>query len=183
MSDTDPLRSEFAREFKRLIDALNAGGLSEPTSLMKRLTAHLGGDPTTLPIVAEEFEAYEHPNVQVGLDALLGPDGGRTVELVGIAMQNKRWGATTFSDLLAATGPWGRLSEGPVDYTNFELDAGNVVACVQFGLFIVSEGAKRYGVYVGGPPNPQMGPRVRLRVEVIARDRQIAVTFLRDLKT
>jgi len=182
MSDTDPLRSEFAREFKRLIDALNAGGLSEQTSLMKRLTAHLGGDPTTMPIVAEEFEAYEHPNVQVALDALLGPDSGRSVELVGIAMQNKRWGAMSFSDLLAATGPWGRLAEGPVDYTNFELDAGNVIACVQFGLFIVTEGDKSYCVYVGGPPNPGMGPRVRLRVEVIARDRAAAVSFLRELK-
>jgi hypothetical protein len=58
-----------------------------------------------------------------------------------------------------------------------------VIACVQFGLFIVGEGEKRYAVYVGGPPNPQMGPRVRLRVEVIARDRQIAVTFLRALKS
>jgi hypothetical protein len=182
MSENDPLRGEFAREFKRLIDALNAGGFSEPTSLMKRLAAHLGGDPTRMPIVAEEFEAYEHPNVQVAVDALLGARSGRTVELVGIAMQNKRWGAMTFSDLLAATGPWGRLSEGPVDYTNFELDAGRVIACVQFGLYIVSDGAKRYGVYVGGPPNPQMGPRVRLRVEVIAADRDHAVTFLREMK-
>ena len=63
MNDNDPLRTEFAREFKRLIDTLNAGGLSEQTALMKRLGAHLGGDPTTMPIVAEEYEAYEHPNV------------------------------------------------------------------------------------------------------------------------
>jgi hypothetical protein len=182
VSDSDPLRTEFAREFKRFIDALNAGGLSEPTSLMKRLSSHLGGDPTRMPIVAEEFEAYEHPNVQVALDALLGPASTRAVDLVGIAMQNKRWGAMTFSDLLAATGPWGRLQEGPVDYTNFELEAGRVIACVQFGLFVVTDGDKRYAVYVGGPPNPQMGPRVRLRVEVIAGDRDVAVAFLRELK-
>ena len=179
----DPLRGEFARDFKRFIDTLNAGGFSEQTPLMKRLKEHLGGDPTTMPIVAEEFEAYEHPNVQVALDDLLGKRSGRTVDLVGIAMQNKRWGAMTFSDLLASTGPWGRLAEGPVDYTNFELDEGRVVACVQFGLFIVTDGAKRFGVYVGGPPNPQMGPRVRLRVEVVSGDREAAVAFLRELKT
>jgi hypothetical protein len=182
MNESDPLRGEFAREFKRLIDALNAGSFAEQTPLMKRLSDHLGGNPTTMPIVAEEFQAYEHPNVQVALDELLGARSGRTVELVGIAMQNKRWGAMTFSDLLATSGPWGRLSEGPVDYTNFELDAGKILACVQFGLFIVSDGAKRYGVYVGGPPNPEMGPRVRLRVEVIAGDREIAVAFLREMK-
>src|SRR5437867_88015 len=178
----DALRNEFARDFKRLIDAMNAGTFAEQTPLMKRLKAHLGGNPSTMPIVAEEFEAYEHPNVQVALDALFGPKSGRTVDLVGIAMQNKRWGQMTFSDLLASTGPWGRLAEGPVDYTNFELEGDRVIACVQFGLFIVSDGAKRYGVYVGGPPNPQMGPRVRLRVEVIAGDRDVAVAFLREMK-
>ena len=183
MDEKDPLRTEFARDFKRLIDALNAGSFAEQTPLMKRLTTHLGGDPTTMPIVAEEYESYEHPNVQVGLDVLLGPKGGRSVDLVGIAMQNKRWGGMTFSDMLAAVGPWGRLAEGPVDYSNFELEAGRVIACVQYGLYIVSEGTKRYAVYVGGPPNPQMGPRVRLRVEVIAADRDHAVTFLRELKT
>ena len=182
MPEQDPLKTEFARDFKRLIEALNAGSFAEATPLMKRLTAHLGGELTTMPIVAEEFEAYEHPNVQVALDALLGPNSGRDVDLVGIAMQNKRWGAMTFSDLVATQGPWGRLAEGPVDFTNFELDEGNVVACVQFGLFIVTEGAKHYGVYVGGPPNPQMGPRVRLRVEVIAPDREIGVVFLREMK-
>ncbi|TMC37322.1 MAG: hypothetical protein E6J24_00680, partial [Chloroflexi bacterium] len=108
----DALRNEFARDFKRLIDAMNAGTFAEQTPLMKRLEAHLGGNPSTMPIVAEEFEAYEHPNVQVALDALFGPKSGRTVDLVGIAMQNKRWGQMTFSDLLASTGPWGRLAEG-----------------------------------------------------------------------
>ena len=183
MSENDPLRGDFARDFKRFIDALNAGTFAEQTPLMKRLREHLGADPTTMPIVAEEFESYEHPNVQVALDELLGPRSKRTVELVGIAMQNKRWGAMTFSDLLAMTGPWGRLAEGPVDYSNFELDEGRVVACVQFGLFIVSDGAKSYGVFVGGPPNPQMGPRVRLRVEVISAERDTSVAFLRELKS
>ena len=182
MADNDPLRSEFARDFKRFIDTLNAGGFSEQTALMKRLTAHLAGEPTTMPIVAEEFEAYDHPNVQVAVEALLGPNSGRTAELVGIAMQNKRWGAMTFSDLLASQGPWGRLTEGPVDFVNFELDEDRVIACVQFGLYIVTDGAKRYGVYIGGPPNAQGGPRVRLRVEVIAPERQTAITFLSELK-
>ena len=182
MSENDPLRGEFARDFKRFIDTLNAGGFSEQTALMKRLSTHLGGEPTTMPIVAEEFEAYDHPNVQVAVEALLAPKGARTAELVGIAMQNKRWGAMTFSDLLASQGPWGRLTEGPVDFVNFELEEGRVIACVQFGLYIVTEGAKRYGVYIGGPPNAQGGPRVRLRVEVIAPDRQTALTFLSELK-
>jgi hypothetical protein len=179
----DPLRSEFAREFKRLIDAMNAWAVSEPTQLMQRLGAHLGGNPSTMPIVMEEFEAYEHPNVQVALEALLGPGSGRSADLVGIAVQNKRFGAMTFSDFLAASGPWGRLQEGPVDYVNFQLEGDRVVACVQYGLYIVSAGDERFAVYVGGPPRPEMGPQMRLRVEVVSPDRDIGLRFLQALRT
>ena len=183
MSEHDPLRTEFARELKRFLDDMNTLATSDATPLMKRLADHLGGDPSRMPIVADEFEGYEHPNVQVALDALLGSGSGRIADLVGIAMPNKRFGpGTTLSDMLATSGPWGRLNEGPVDYTNFELDGDRVISCVQFGLFIVTEGETRYAVYVGGPPNPQMGPRVRLRVEVIARERSVAMAFLRAMK-
>ena len=176
-------KSEFAREFKRFIDGMNTWAVSEATPLMRRLEAHLGGNPTTMPIVIAEFEAYEHPNVQVALEALFASGSGRTADLVGIAVQNKRWGATTFSDLLAASGPWGRLQEGPVDYVDFELEGDRVLACVQYGMFIVTDSATRYAVYVGGPPQQQGGPQVKLRVEVIAPDREIGVRIVRELKT
>ncbi len=182
MAENDPLRSDFARDFKRLIDAMNTWAASEQTPLMKRLEAHLGGNPSTMPIVMAEFEAYEHPNVQVTLDALFGPGTGRDADLVGISVQNKRWGAMTFSDLLAASGPWGRLQEGPVDYVDFELEGERVLACVQYGLFIVTSGSERFAVYVGGPPQQQAGPQVKLRVEVVAPDRELGVRFLRTFK-
>lgn len=182
MDENDPLRGDFAKAFKRFIDALNAGTFSEQTPLMKRLEAHLGGSPATMPIVMAEFETYEHPNVQVALESLFAPGTGRTADLVGISVQNKRWGAMTFSDLLAMTGPWGRLQEGPVDYVDFKLDGDRVLACVQYGLFIVTAGATRLAVYVGGPPQQQMGPGVKMRVEVVAPDREIGVRFLREFK-
>lgn len=183
MDGDDGTRTEFAREFKRFIDAMNSLAVSEATPLMKRLEAHLGGTPSTIPIVMAEFEAYEHPNVQAALDVLFAPGSGRTADLVGIAVQNKRWGAMTFSDLLAATGPWGRLQEGPVDYVDFELEGDRVLACVQYGLFIVTAGDERFAIYVGGPPQQQGGPQVKLRVEVVAPDREQGVRFLREFKT
>jgi cell division protease FtsH len=178
----DPLQSQFARDFKKLIDTMNTWAVTEQTPLMKRLESHLGGTPSTMPIVMAEFEPYEHPNVQVALDALFAPRSGRSADLVGIAVQNKRWGAMTFSDLLATSGPWGRLQEGPVDYVDFELDGDRVLACVQFGLFIVTAGADKFAMYVGGPPQQQGGPQVKLRVEVIGPDRERSVKFLREFK-
>jgi hypothetical protein len=182
MSENDPLRGEFARDFKRFIDALNAGTFSEQTPLMKRLETHLGGNPATMPIVMAEFESYEHPNVQVALESLFAAGSGRSADLVGIAVQNKRWGAMTFSDLLAMTGPWGRLQEGPVDYVDFKLEGDRVLACVQYGLFIAQAGATHFAVYVGGPSQQQMGPGVKMRVEVVATDRDIGLKFLREFK-
>jgi hypothetical protein len=135
-----------------------------------------------MPIVIAEFEAYDHPNVQVALEAMFAPGSGRTADVVGISVQNKRWGAMTFSDLLAMTGPWGRLQEGPVDYVDFKLEGDRVLACVQYGLFIAQAGAKRFAVYVGGPPQQQMGPGVKLRVEVVAPDRDTGLGFLREFK-
>src|SRR5258706_4421864 len=180
--DGDPLQAQFARDFKKLIDTMNTWALTEQTPLMKRLETHLGGTPSTMPIVMAEFEPFDHPNVQVALDALFAPGSGRTADLVGIAVQNKRWGAMTFSDLLATSGPWGRLQEGPVDYVDFELEGDRVLACVQYGLFIVTAGADRFAMYVGGPPQQQGGPQVKLRVEVIASDRERSVKFLREFK-
>jgi hypothetical protein len=178
----DPLQTQFARDFKKLIDTMNTWAVTEQTPLMKRLETHLGGTPSTMPIVMAEFEPYDHPNVQVALDAMFGPKTGRSADLVGIAVQNKRWGAMTFSDLLATSGPWGRLQEGPVDYVDFELEGDKVLACVQYGLFIVTAGADRFAVYVGGPPQQQGGPQVKLRVEVIAPDRDKGTKFLREFK-
>ena len=103
-------RFDFAKEFKRFIDTMNAEATNEQTPLLRRLAAHLGGDPSTMPVVAEEFEHYEQPNVQVALDAMLGPGSGRSAEIVGVAVANKRFGQVTLSDLLATSGPWGRLN-------------------------------------------------------------------------
>ena len=175
-------RLDFAKEFKRFIDTMNAEATNEQTPLLRRLAAHLGGDPSTMPVVAEEFEHYEQPNVQVALDAMLGLGSGRSAEIVGIAVANKRFGQVTLSDLLATSGPWGRLNEGPVDYVNFQLEGDRVLVCVQFGLFIISEGERRLIVFVGGPPRQEFGPRTLLRVEAVAAKREVALDFLRELK-
>src|SRR5262249_49733906 len=56
------------------------------------------------------------------------------------------------------------------------------LACVQYGLFIVTEGSDRFAVYVGGPQQ-QGGPQGgKLRVEAIARDREVGLRFLREFK-
>jgi hypothetical protein len=181
MSETDgKTTQEFASSFKRFIDAMNAEAAKEMSPLLERLRAHLGGDPGRMPIVTEDFDNYEHPNVQVALDKVLSTDG-RSADLVGFSAQNKRWQQFTFSDLLATSNPYGRISEGPVDYVNFHLEDDKTLACVQYGLFFVTSGEDRLTVFLVGPPTMEMGPGRRMRVEVACQRRDAAVALLKSL--
>lgn len=180
MKDIDP--TSFAVAFKQFVDNMNAAALKETTSLLERLKEYLGPEPGQVPIVAEEFESYEHPNVQVALDAVMAKKG-RQVELIGVAAANKRWGAITFSDLLSGTGPYGRISQGSVDWINFRLEDDRVLACIQFGLYLVVQGEHRFAMWVAGPPQQEMGPRVRMRIEIASRDRDAAADLLKEITT
>lgn len=178
--DLDPVG--FGSAFKAFIDNMNASAAKETNPLIERLKAHLGAEPGSAPIVAEEFESYEHPNAQVALEAVLN-DKGRRAELIGVAAANKRWNAITLSDLLSGTGPYGKVSEGPVDYINFKLEDDRVLACIQFGLYLVTEGEERFAIWVAGPPQQEMGPRVRGRIEVVSSKREAAAELLREITT
>jgi hypothetical protein len=181
MSDTDAVSADsFAAAFKRFVDSMNAQAAKETNPLIERLHAHLGGDPGRIPIVTEDFDNYEHPNVQVALDKVLYTNG-RTADLVGISAPNKRWQQFAFSDLLAPGNPWGRIAEGPVDYVNFHLEDDRTLACVQYGLYFVTSGEDRLTVFVVGPPTLEMGPRTRARVEVACARREAAEQLLREL--
>jgi cell division protease FtsH len=174
--------AEFGAAFKKFVDAMNAEAAKETSPLIERLRQHLGGDPGRMPIVSEDFDNYEHPNVQVALDKVLY-SGGRTADLVGISVPNKRWQQFAFSDLLAPSNPYGRMSEGPVDYVNFHLEEDRTLACVQYGLFFVTSGDDRLSVFVVGPPSLEMGRGNRMRVEVACSRREGALALLKDLTT
>ena len=174
----DPIA--FAAAFKKFIDNMNTEAAKETTTLIERLKAYLGDEPNTAPIVAEEFESYEHPNVHLAMEAVLGRKG-RKVELTGIAVPNKRWSAITFSDLLSGGGPYQRITEGPVDYINFKLEDDKVLACVQFGLFLVADGDDRFAIWMAGPPQQEMGPRTRMRIEIASKRRDAAAELLREI--
>jgi hypothetical protein len=182
--DLDPARldpARFGSAFQAFMEAVTAAADPPRSPLLERIQAHLGADPTQRPVIAEEYDAFEHPNVQEALDAYLaGPE--RHADLVGVAANNKRFMNLSLSDLLSQGGPWGRssLSEGPVDYVNFHLAEGRVLSCVQFGLYLVRAGDTQLVVFLAGPSD-QHGPRQKLRVEVMARRPEECQAFLTEL--
>ncbi len=181
MSDPELAPARFGAAFKAFMEAVVAEAPPPGGPLFERIGAHLGADPAQLPVIAEEFDSFEHPNVQVALDAYLeGAD--RRATLIGVAADNKRFMAFGLSDLLSRGGLPGRpaLAEGPVDYVNFHLAGDRVLPCVQFGLYLVADGDARLVVFVAGP-NDRMGPRVKVRVEVLAARREDGQAFLTAL--
>lgn len=182
--DTREDPAVFAATFRRFMDVMNAQADPGGNPFLERISAHLGSDPNRLPVVVEEFDRFEHPNVQTALDRFTAQDGIES-DLVGIAAENKRWGMVGLSDLLSRTGTGGmsspRLREGPVDYVNFRLEGERVLPCIQFGLyFIRSAEARPLIAFVSGPSD-QMGPRQKLRLEVMAAEQEDASDFLRRI--
>jgi hypothetical protein len=135
-------------------------------------------------VIAEQFEPSEHANLQKALDSYLAERRCKS-ELFGITTdQPYAAGMIGLAQLImeARTGLWGGsgMAQGPVQYVNIGLDEGEVLACVQCGLLLVSEGERRLAVLVRGPND--MGMSRRLHVEVMAPRREEAEAFLSQLR-
>jgi hypothetical protein len=173
---------EFGLLFKRFLDDIVNRAEVPEGPLLKRLRDHLGAEPVRMPVITEEFERFQQPNLQVAMEAYLEqPD--HSAELIGLAAENKRqWGLGLSDFVNRGTSPYSlRLAEGPVDWVNFHLDGDRVLPVVQFGLYLVRIGGKPLIAFVAGP-NEMMGPRgARARIEVMAAERATGQQFLADI--
>ncbi len=186
MADQQPASispGEFGAAFKGFLERSVAAAPAPEPVFAGRLRAHFGTNPQALPIVAEQFEPSEHPNLQVALDAWLAGEG-RWFEAVGVTSEFKRFNGLGLADVLAAGGLGlaGRSAPvvGPVEYVNVALDGDRVVTCLQFGLLLVGDGARRLAVLVCGPT--ERGIQAKARVEVMAPDRDQARRFLAEVR-
>jgi len=176
----DRLASVFAGFVRQVAGA--AAGQASP--LLTRMRDHLGIDLARQPVIVEQFDTFEQPNLQVALDAYAAADG-RTVDVVGVSMENKRFMAVGLSELATwGTGAGTRppLIEGPVDFVNFHLADGRPLACVQFGLFLVSDGKARLVVLVTGPSEMGDPRRQKLRLEVMSAGPEDARSFIAEIR-
>jgi hypothetical protein len=151
----------------------------EPVFLA-RLRAHFGTDPVALPIITEQFEPSEQPNLQAALDAWLRP-GERSFEALGVTSQQKRYQGLGLADMLPAdSSGWAAPALGPVEYVNVALDRDREMTCLQFGLLLVRDGDVPLAVLVSGPAEHLA--RAKGQVEVMAPDREQARGFLAELR-
>jgi hypothetical protein len=185
MDETNIPPDRLATIFATFISQVAAAASGQSSPLLARLREHLGTELAQLPVTVEQFDTFEQPNLQVGLDAYLA-GSGRHADLIGVSMENKRFMAVGLSELATWGGsafPRAPLVEGPVDFVNFHLADGQVLACVQFGLYLIRAGEARIAALITGPSEMGDPRRQKLRLEVMSakpEDSQEFITELRD---
>src|SRR5207248_1504062 len=129
--------TDFGASFKGFLEQMASQGPAHEAVFVSRLREHFAQEPTTLPVVSEAFETYDHPNVHLAIENYLAQPG-RSADILGIISDHKYMGIS-LSDLVAPAGSslMGRsgASEGPVEYVNIALDEDRVLTCVQCGLY------------------------------------------------
>lgn len=181
MADQEIPPSRFASVFADFIQQVAARARPEDSRLLDRITHHLGTNPAALPVTTEQYDTFEAPNLQRALDAYLEAEG-RSAELVGVSVANKRFMAAGLSEMVAPTsGYMPALQEGPVDYTNYHLANDEVLACVHFGVYLMASGDSRLAVLVSGPSELGDPRRQRLHLEVMASQPGDAPPFLGEI--
>ena len=90
----------FGRIFRAFLEESVKGQEAEEAPFVRLLSEHLGADPSALPIVTEGVSIIEHPNVQAAFDVWVSGEG-RSVELLGVTAEQKRYAGIGLSDLVA----------------------------------------------------------------------------------
>ena len=175
---------EFGASFKGFLDQMAVQAPAEDPIFLTRLRKHFSAEPSAFPIVVEQFESSDHPNVQKAIEAYVSERNCST-ELIGItADQTFAYSGIGLAQLIvsARSGLWGGpgVTEGPVQYVNIPLEDDRVIACVQCGLYLIGDGQHRLAVLVRGPS--EMGITRRVSLEAMAVDRSRAEQFLADLR-
>jgi hypothetical protein len=182
----EPLSArDFGAAFKGFLEQAVTDGPNEEAPFVVRIREHLGAEPSALSVVSQDFESTDHANVQVGLDALLGGDGG-SAEILGFASPHAGYMPVTLASLLAPRGggliAGPSVDLGPVQYVDVDLGPSGTLTCLQSGLILARRESGPLVVLVA--TGAEYGPRAgKVGVEALAPARADAERLLADLRT
>lgn len=143
------------------------------------LQRHFGREPAELPTVSDALEPSDLPNLQIALDEWLrGPD--RTYELLGVTTATEYLRASLPALVSTDAERSGAFSSGPVSYRRVPLDDGEMLSCVENGLFVVRDGGRPIALLV--LYNAESYRRA-LSVAVLAADRAHGEKVLAQLRS
>jgi hypothetical protein len=167
----------FASAYREFMDRMNELAFAQSTSPVREiLDAHLGVDTSEVAVVAASFDGWDHANVQVAISAWLA-EPGRSHELLGLMGQQRHFGS--LSDLIEL-GRHAAVRMGSVDLVDLPIGPDESLACVNFGVFLITDGEDRLAVMMRGPHEHHGEPNVAL--EILAGDPEWSRAFLADIR-
>lgn len=157
-----------------------------PKDLRQKIFEHMGKDLATLPIVTEQFERFNQPNIQLAIDDFVSQKG-RSASVLGIhgGFMNSITG-TSLQDLvspqsMASFVGLGGAKEGSVQYVNLELDAGRKVACAQGALYLI-KGEPKLTLLLRQQAMVDMAGKSLINIDVMAHEKSVAENVIKDIQ-
>jgi hypothetical protein len=176
--DDWPELADIPRITRRLIRWAVQAARAEEAPVQRVLREHLGPDMAGLSVVSGSWQGYDLVNVQVGLNGWL--EGWRREhELVGLTgFQHESFG---LADLLQPGGERMWLGVGSVAMAALPAGpAGQTLACVKCGLYLVSGGDTRLALLLRGPSDSD--PDGDTTLEVACADQAAAQRVVDEVR-
>lgn len=172
----DEQLASFLRDFSKLTAlASMASEVTGGTPLLPTIAAHLGTEPSRLPVVVESFPAHRLADASGILDGLVQDDPGARIH--GLAGQQRHH--MDLSDLVSGNGMnAGWLGEP--DYETVSVGPDEERRIVSFGLFLFTRAESPLAVLMR-QANPQYG-RERATLEVLGASPDAVDGFLKHFK-
>ena len=134
---------------------------------------HMGTDPAALSSFTEQFNASEHANLQLALDAVAAESPA--ARLIGLPSELLHFGGFSFGAIL--TGRFhGPTEPVPPEFVNVAIDVDQTLPCVRLGIYLLEQDGSRVAALVG--VGEQHGPRAGLMLDVVAGDAATAEQFV-----
>src|SRR6476619_1792508 len=174
------LRRYGRRVVRRFVTTARA---DERPTFARIIRAHLGVDTQDLPLLAERWASYAHPNVQAALDAW-SAEPGRSVEVVGMTNYRHR-GPFGLSDLIAPAEDNFHHGPMPGNVSTVRRQTGpdgESIVCLRAAVLLATRGDERVALLYRG--SDRESDMYGVTVEVVAASSEVAArttTELRDL--
>ena len=177
-----PELADAGRLARKLVGRAVRLARTEDQALRRLLLDHLGPDGATLPMVSAKYPLYEHVNLQVGVDAWLAADPGRTHDVVGITgVSYLQHSDATISDIIQADPDSSMGSAGVGAAVRTALPCGpdgETHSCVSNGIYLVRDGADRLAIMLLLTTS---GASIEVSLQIVAADQPTVDQVRREI--
>ncbi len=162
---------EFGALFRRFLEEVVHQAPQAEPALLARLREHLGTDPLHVPVTGARLATFEHPDLQVALDAYTTA-GGKHAEVIG--------GGAGHGMALTEEMAHGNTRLAAPAYVERPVDVDAQLPCLRRGIVLVSGGdAPPHAIAVSSEDH---GPFESLTVDVLSVEAAQGRAVLAELR-